>query len=83
VITEFATPTDDSGPEGLTIGADNHIWFTECDKGKLARLNDNGSVTEFPLPNANSMPNSITSGPNGTLWFTEIHTSQIGRFIIP
>jgi virginiamycin B lyase len=81
VITEFATPKEGSGPEGLTVGPNHHIWFTECDQGNLVRLNDDGTVTEFRLPYLGSMPNSIIAGPDNTLWFTENRTSQIGRFI--
>jgi LPXTG-motif cell wall-anchored protein len=38
VITEFAVPTSNSGPQNITTGADGNIWFTEQNAGNLARL---------------------------------------------
>ena len=29
-ITEFAIPTADSGPYGITAGPDGNLWFTEA-----------------------------------------------------
>jgi streptogramin lyase len=38
VITEFPIPTPDSGPEGIALGPDGAIWFTENTGNKIGRL---------------------------------------------
>jgi virginiamycin B lyase len=38
-ITEFATPTINSGPYFITTGPDGNLWFTEQYVGKIGRIN--------------------------------------------
>jgi virginiamycin B lyase len=67
------------GPNGITVGPDRHIWFTEGNSpGGVARVNSNGSVTELtggatPGFSFDAGPNQITTGPDGHIWFTESH----------
>ena len=52
-ITEFATPTANSGPRGITAGPDGNLWFTENGAGKIGMINPTTHViTEFPIPTA-------------------------------
>jgi hypothetical protein len=83
-LTEFATPTNVSGPEGITAGPDGNLWFTEPDiwANRIGRITPAGTVTEFPIPTSGSVPEGITAGPDGNLWFTEGSSSsanKIGR----
>src|SRR5690349_5756341 len=49
-ITEF--PLTRLAPQGITVGPDNAIWFTELLGNKIGRLDPrSGSITEFPLRN--------------------------------
>lgn len=88
-LTGGVTPgfSADSSPSGITLGWDDHIWFTEsADPGRIARINDDGSVSEFtggawPGFSANTQPSGITMGDGGgTVWFTEFHgpTGNVG-----
>ena len=78
-ITEFSTPTANSGPFGITAGPDGNLWFTEKATNLIGRITTSGKITEFPTPTANSGPVGITAGPDGNLWFTETATNKIGR----
>ena len=78
-ITEFAIPTANSDPSGITAGPDGNLWFTEADAGKIGEINPTThAITEFPIPYANANPVGITAGPDGNLWFTDDGTNSIG-----
>jgi streptogramin lyase len=76
-VTEFAVPTDSSGPAGLTVGADSNLWFTESQASKIGRITLTGTITEYAVPNSFSLL-AITAGPDGNLWFTD-QGGWIGR----
>ena len=79
VVFAFATPTTNSGPNGITFGPDGNVWFVEANAGKIGRIAPDGTITEFALPSSGSRPLSITTGPDGNLWFTEFNGNLIGR----
>ena len=71
-ITEFAVPTAESHPYGITAGPDGRIWFTEESGNNIGRMTTAGEVTaELVVPTANCQPAGITTGPDGNLWFAE------------
>ena len=78
-ISEIAIPTSSSQPEGITLGPDGNLWFTEYNSNQIGRLTPSGIITEFTIPTANSGPAGITAGPDGNLWFTESLSGQIGQ----
>ena len=79
-FVEFATPTTASQPDGITLGSDNNLWFTESQGNKLGVIDAlTHAILEYPLP-PNADPGSIVSGPDGNLWFTEIALSKVGIF---
>ena len=80
-IIEFAVPTANSNPVGITSGPDGNLWFVE-EVGKIGKITTSGIFTEFTVPTANSLPVYITSGPDGNLWFTESDGSKIGRIAL-
>jgi virginiamycin B lyase len=80
VITEFAIPTANSFPFGITAGPDGALWFTEIDAHKIGRITVDGAVTEYSVggnPSGSPLLN-ITAGPDGALWFTR-HCFGISR----
>jgi virginiamycin B lyase len=77
-VTEYPV-TPSTGPEGIALGSDGNIWFTEEAGNNIGRITKLGVVTEFAIPTANSSPRTITAGPDGSLWFTEFNTNKIGR----
>jgi streptogramin lyase len=74
--TEVAVPTPNSVPEGITLGPDGNLWFTEFQGGKIGRITPSGTITEFT--GLTGAPFWITAGPNGDLWFTEA-TNAVGE----
>jgi streptogramin lyase len=78
-VTEYQIPTSGVVPEGIALGLDGNLWFTEFTGGnKIGRITPAGVFAEFSLPNPNSEPVAIISGPDGALWFTEA-AGRIGR----
>jgi virginiamycin B lyase len=66
-------------PEGITVGPDNNLWFTEFDNeafgnishGRIGRITTSGVHTEFALPEGSQATGPIVAGPDGAVWFTE------------
>jgi virginiamycin B lyase len=75
-INEFAIPTANSQPDGITKGPDGNIWFTEAFSGKIGRITTTGIITEFSA--SAGFLYSITAGPDGNLWFTDSNNA-VGR----
>jgi streptogramin lyase len=40
VITEYPVPTEGSEPQGITLGPDGNVWFTESSTSQLGRVDD-------------------------------------------
>ncbi len=38
VVTEYAIPTADAQPGGITTGPDGNLWFTENDADKIGKI---------------------------------------------
>ena len=82
VVTKtYSVPTPNSQPEGVTIGSDGNVWFTENRSGKIGRLvPSTGVITEFSTPDGpGNVPWDIITGPDGALWYTDTTNSYIGR----
>ena len=75
-ITEYAIPTANSLPIGITSGPDGALWFAEYAAGKIGRITTAGRITEYRIKTGGN-PRWIVSGSDGALWFTE--ASAIGR----
>jgi hypothetical protein len=79
-VTRFVTLRDGSQVNGMVLGPDNAIWFTDGGLNEIGRVDQNGTLTEFPLHSgAGLQPQGITVGTDGALWFTELHGNRIGR----
>jgi virginiamycin B lyase len=81
VSTAYSVPTPKSLPEGVTLGPDGNIWFTENSDPQIGRvIPSTGAITEFVVPDGpNGAPWDIITGPDQALWYTDTNTSQIGR----
>ncbi len=79
--TTYNVPTPKALPEGVTLGPDGNIWFTENGGPKIGRvIPTTGVITEFVVPDgANGATWDIITGPDQALWYTDTNTSQIGR----
>jgi virginiamycin B lyase len=82
-ITEFVTPSPDSGPTGLAFDSSGVLWFTEQRVNKMGRLSPDGTFTEFPLRSGRKIV-SPRMGPDGGVWYAgtivETKAGVIGRF---
>jgi streptogramin lyase len=82
-VTEYQTPSPNSGPYDIVVGPDRNLWFTEANgPGRIARINPNtGTIVEFTGGlTANSAPAGIVLGPDGNLWFTEYNNpGRVGK----
>ncbi len=84
IITEYTLPTPSSGPEGITLGPDGNLWFTEFgrpdDGDAIGWINpSNGTIGQQTVNTAHSGPASIVYDPSdGDLWFTEFDADKIG-----
>jgi len=78
-ITEFSSGvTPNSGAQGIAMGPDGNMWFTEFGADKIGRITPAGVVTEFALPGG-TMPYDIAAGHDGAMWFSEWGANAIGR----
>ena len=78
-VNDFPAPTPFPGPQGIAVGPDGNLWFTEYTANQIGRVTSAGVITEFPIPSANSGPWGIVAGPDGNLWFTERLAHNVGR----
>ena len=90
-IEEFEVPTNNSGPNFITVGPDGQIYFTEQDGNQVGRLNiaviPTPTFNEFPLPSPsnNRGLTGITANPGGApspdpyVYFGESVSQQVGR----
>lgn len=78
-LREFAFPSSgDHVPEGLAVGPDRALWFT--DSRTLGRITLTGTISECPsLPAQEAILNDITHGGDGHLWFTAL--GQSGGYV--
>ncbi|MGZ5380745.1 MAG: Vgb family protein [Thermoanaerobaculia bacterium] len=78
-VNDFPVPVQYTGPQGITVGPDGNLWFTEYAANQIGRITPAGVITEFPIPTTNSGPWGIVAGSDGNLWFTERLGQSIGR----
>ena len=79
-VTQYPTPSYDSGPGAITAGPDGKYWFVESGGARFGAIDPStGHITEIPLlTTTNPQVEGIAAGPNGTVWFTESHANQVG-----
>lgn len=78
-ITEYRIPTMYSAPEGITVGPDGALWFTEYGGNNVGRITTAGAITEYTIPETGGSPIGITAGSDGDLWFTENFGNTINQ----
>jgi streptogramin lyase len=77
ILREYALPSANSQPLGITLGPDGNLWFTEAATSRIGSISPSGTIHEYQLPLA-SAPSAIVAGPSRTVWFT-VATGYIGR----
>jgi streptogramin lyase len=82
-------------PNGITVGPDGNIWFTETGAGKIGVVNvsNNDQLLSFTIPtNVVSDPKPagiISTGSGGALWFADesgamgtVNTQQVTQLVV-
>ena len=77
VITEWVHQAG-VNPWGITVGADNHIWFTAYFSDTVNRLDTASSQTTTYNLTPFGSPTMMTRGPDNKVWFTEFQEGKIG-----
>jgi hypothetical protein len=78
------TDADIQGPNGMTLGDDGYLWFTNDDDGSIGRLDpeaaDPGTTIEsFPGGSGVANPGWMTRGADGHVWFANNGVNRIGK----
>jgi virginiamycin B lyase len=79
-ITQFMAPGLTNGPQGLTLGPDGNLWFTE-NNGKIGEFNVTTHVArEFTIESSFLADvTQIATVPDGNIWFTEQGDDKVGE----
>ena len=64
-------------PQGVALGADGAVWFTNEEGHAIGRIDATGAIRMYTSP-AIASPGAITAAPDGALWFVN-GTNSIGR----
>ena len=71
-ITEFPIPTDGSGPDGITVGPDGNLWFTEINVNTIGMLNPQTArspeVSRPPTPRPSGSRRAPTATSGSPSW---------------
>lgn len=90
--TVFTMPTNNSGGtvgdqlNGITLGKDGNLYYTDTPAGMLGQVAVNGTnltVTQFYTPTTNAQPWRVAAGTDGSVWFGEFAGNAIGKFVQP
>jgi virginiamycin B lyase len=76
-ISEYATPSQSSTPQGMDIARDGSVWYAETSAGKIAVFHPDHTSAEFAVPNG-GQPFILKAGADG-IWFTDSGTHAIGH----
>lgn len=68
------------GPEGIALGPDGAMWFTNAVGHSIGRISLTGALTTYTAPGVLA-PSAITTGPDGALWFVN-GANSIGRISV-
>jgi streptogramin lyase len=71
LVTSFPVPGDDVN--GLTLGPDGNVWFTQPDLGYFGKMTPDGLVTRYQ---ASSYPYEMAAA-GGQVWFAEDAANRI------
>jgi len=79
-VTEYETPTMESGPTSIHIGLQGHVWFTERAGNHIGELDPkSGRIREYPIPTPMSGATGIAvDHVTGKVWFAEKLSSKVG-----
>jgi len=77
----FPLPTNGAIAQGLTVAADNTIWFAEAGSKKIGHLIPSlNQTTEYSPPSTITLsaPIQVAVDSSGNVWFTDHGSNQFG-----
>ncbi len=77
VVSYYSTGLATTEPDGIAVGGDGAIWFTEHSTPAIARITTSGQSSRVALPTS-SEPTQIVLGPGNALWFLDQQTGGYG-----
>jgi streptogramin lyase len=63
VVIEFPTPTADAIPDGITVGSDHNVWFTEVGPSGVGRITGIPFVAPTTTTTAPATTTTATATP--------------------
>lgn len=85
IITEYATPTANSGPAGMSFDEDGNLWFAEGRVNQMGMRAPDGRFREWTLSPAPGAPPREPASPrkaaDGNVWYTA-RVPSTGRDVI-
>ncbi len=77
-IRLYKTPSADSDPYTLIFDAEDNIWFTEKQVGKLGKLDrSSGKISEYPIGDD---PYGLAIDKRGNVWVTRKAAGRLSKF---
>ncbi len=83
-IEEFAIPTANSAPTGVTVTPNGNVWFVQRDGNNIGKYDPQAnSFTEYTYPRSDALLEDLDSTSSGdAVWFTAPGVQRIGSFTI-
>jgi virginiamycin B lyase len=78
IIAEYPLPVPHSHPNGVAVGSDGDVYFTELAASRIGHITSQGLISEMVLPVAGPALD-IVAGGDGSIWITVPRAHAICR----
>ncbi|MBQ62108.1 MAG: hypothetical protein CMQ19_08530 [Gammaproteobacteria bacterium] len=76
-VLSYEIPTPNSNPQGLSVGLNGDIWFSEPNANQIGRFSS-GFFEEYKVPTAFSNPGDTAVDDQGNIWFAQRAANRLG-----
>jgi virginiamycin B lyase len=77
-MTIWTKPVASGGATRLAA-ANNALWFSEHDTGKIVRFASNGVASLYAIPSAGISVRALAAGSRNDVWFAGFNQGKVGR----
>jgi virginiamycin B lyase len=78
VLSPYTIPTGSANPQGITLGENGNMWFTEYNSSKIAEVTPAGSISEFGTLFGSDQPQMLADRGDGTIWYAGYGGNHVG-----
>ena len=78
VLTPYTIPTANANPQGITLGENGNMWFTEYNTSKVAEVTPGGSISEFGTLFGSDDPQMLIDRGDGSVWYAGFGGNHVG-----